>query len=881
MTSRLVECCLMVYDSRVILQTLRLLTIVGFVLASFSSNSAPVAVETDICVYGGTSGGVAAAVTAARLGKSVALVHYNHHLGGMSSGGLGVTDVGQQGAIGGIAREFYRRVGQRYSAADVVYWFEPKVAESVFWQMASEAGVSVFTNERLTGVTMNGRRITELVTESGMRFRAKMFIDTTYEGDLMAAAGVSFTVGREGTNTYAESLAGVRTPGGSYSYDPYVTPGNPASGLLPLMQPNTLGAIGSGDHRVQAYNFRLCLTQNATNRISLTSNAPAGYVESNYELAARYVEARVAVGAVSLGDLIHLQTIIPNGKTDINANGELSTDYVGESYTWATNTHAGREAIRQKHENYIRGLLYFFGTSARVPATVRAEMQSWGLAKDEFTDSAGWPHQIYVREARRMVGDYVMRQQNCVGAAFAPESIGLASYPMDSHSLARVPSGGLARSEGGLFTAVPQPFAISYRSIIPRTAECENVFSTFALSASHVAFASCRMEPVFMITSQSAATAAAFAIDDNVSVQQVNYATLAAQLRADGQLLDWVGGTLTSNGVIVDNGQPGTSRSGSWATGGNPGSWPLSPPTDYFHDQNSGKGTKFIRYTPNLPFSGAYDVFTWYVSHANRGTNVPFDVVHATGTSRVLLNQIVAGSQWVFVLRTNFTAGAGQGVILRNDGTFRDSANGFVIADAVRFMPVDAFTVPPPLVQIIASDPRADERGTNRARFTIVREGDASLALLVSYSWSGTASNGLDYAMLNGSVLIPAGSNAPSLFIVPLADDLAEDDETVTVTLQPAANYQAGAISSATAVIRDAQTLPPQLRAAGIKSGSLIVEFEAATNRPYALQASDSLFPTAWSNAATIPSENSARTIRLTNSIPGGSSHRLYRLVTP
>ena len=872
----------MVYDSAVISQVFRLAVAAASLLAAFPSAAAPVAVETDICVYGGTSGGVAAAVTAARLGKSVALVHYNNHLGGMSSGGLGVTDVGQQGAIGGISREFYRRVGQRYGSADVVYWFEPKVAESVFWQMSSEAGVNVFTNERIASVTMNGQRITEMVTESGMRFRAKMFIDTTYEGDLMAAAGVSFTVGREGTNTYAESLAGVRAPSGSYSYDPYVTPGNAASGLLPLMQPNTLGSIGSGDHRVQAYNFRLCLTQNATNRISLTSNAPAGYVESNYELAARYVEARVASdGAVSLGQLIHLQTIIPNGKTDINANGEISTDYVGESYTWATNSHAGRELIRQKHENYIRGLLYFFGTSARVPASVRAEMQTWGLAKDEFTDTAGWPHQIYVREARRMIGDYVMRQQNCLGTQFAPEPIGLASYQMDSHSLARVPSGGLSRSEGGLFAAVPQPFPIGYRSIIPRTGECENVFSTFALSASHVAFASCRMEPVFMITSQSAATAAAFAIDDSVPVQQVNYAKLAAQLRADGQLLDWAGGTLTTNGVILDNGQPGTSRSGSWTTGSNPGSWPLSAPTDYFHDQNNGKGSKYVRYTPNLPFTGAYDVFTWYVTHANRATNAPYDVVHAGGTNRVLVNQTISGSQWVFLMRANFIPGQGGGVIIRNDGTFRDAANGYVIADAVRFLPTNAFTVPPPTVQIVASDPRADERGTNRARLTLVRSGDLTSGLTVTCALGGTASNGVDYSTLSGTINFTAGSNAASLMITPLTDGLAEGDETVTVTLLPGASYQLGTLTNATALIRDAETLPPQLRAVGMEGASFIVEFEAATNRSYVLQSSQSLFPTAWSNAVSIPLENSSRTVRLTNSIWGGPPTRFFRLVTP
>ncbi len=868
----------MVYDSTVISRVFQLAVTAASLLASFPSSAAPVAVETDICVYGGTSGGVAAAVAAARLGKSVALVHYNNHLGGMSSGGLGVTDVGQQGAIGGISREFYQRVGQRYNMNVPVYWFEPMVAESVFWQMAGEAGVNVFTNERIAGVAMNGQRITELVTESGMRFRAKMFIDTTYEGDVIAAAGVSFTVGREGTNTYAESLAGVRAPSGSYSYDPYVTPGNTGSGLLPLMQPNTLGAIGSGDHRIQAYNFRLCLTQNSTNRISLTSNAPLGYLESNYELAARYLEARLASdGAVSLGQLIHLQTIIPNGKTDINANGELSTDYVGESYTWATNSHAARELIRQKHENYIRGLLYFFGTNTRVPANVRTEMQAWGLAKDEFTDTAGWPHQIYVREARRMVSDYVMRQQNCLGTQFATEPIGLASYQMDSHSLARVPSGGLARSEGGLFAAVSQPFPISYRSIIPRTGQCENVFSTFALSASHVAFASCRMEPVFMITSQSAATAAAFAIDDNVSVQQVNYAKVAVQLRADGQLLDWVGGTVATNGIIMDNGQPGASQSGSWTTGFNTVFWGIN----YFHDQNSGKGSKYVRYTPNLPTNGTYDVFTWYVSHPNRATNAPHDVVHANGTNRVLVNQTLNGSQWVFLMRTNFTSGAGHGVIIRTDGTFRDSLNGYVIADAVRFAPTNPPVVPPPTVEIVASDPRADERGTNRARFTLVRDGSLSNALSVNYALGGTASNGVDYAALSGSVVIPAGSNSVALLIAPVVDGAAEDDETVSVTLQTAAGYQIGALNTATALIRDADTLPSQLRSIGTIDGNFIIEFDAATNRSYALQSSISLTPTAWSNTTMIPADGSARTVRLTNSMPANLPTRFFRLVTP
>lgn len=764
----------------------------AFWLGAVTSPGAAEFVEADLCVYGGASGGVVAAVQAARLGKSVLLLAQDNHLGGMSSGGLGVTDRGQIGSIGGVSREFYRRVGQRYGVSER-FDFEPHVAEEVFWQMAREAGVMVFTNQRFAAVTMDGLRLVELRAEDGSVFRARMFIDATYEGDLMALAGVTFTVGREGTDAYGESLAGVRAPSGGYDYDPFVVAGDPASGRLPFLEAEPPGPVGSGDHRVQAYNFRLCLTQNATNRLPITP--PAGYSEARYELVARYLEARLARdGAVSLGQLIHLQTQIPNGKTDINANGELSTDFVNESWTWATNTHAGREVIRQTHEDYIRGLLHFYASSSRVPAGLRAEMQAWGLCRDEFQDTGGWPHQLYVREARRMVGDYVMRQQNCSGQEFAPESVGLASYAMDSHAVTRMPSGGLARSEGGFFVSVPQPFPISYRSIVPRVGECENLFSTFALSASHVAFASCRMEPVFMILSQSAATAAALALDDNVAAQAVSYPKLATQLLADGQLLDWVGGTLSPNGVILDNAQPGVAITGSWANGANPGYWG----TGYLHDQNSGKGSKWVRFTPNLPFSGAYEVFTWYVADPNRATNVPYDIVHPAGTNRVLLNQRLNGSQWVFLLRTNFSAGQGGGVILRNDNT-----DGFVIADAVRFLPVGAFTVPPPTVSLLASDPLAGEYRTNVGRFTVVRSGDTSQALTVSYEVTGTARNGADYAALGGVVTIPAGSNAAAIFVVPRPDPVPEGEETVTLTLVPGAAYGLSALSNATVVIAD------------------------------------------------------------------------------
>jgi hypothetical protein len=827
--------------------------------------------EADICVYGGTSGGVAAAVAAARLGKSVVLVHYHHHVGGMSASGLGVTDRGQIGSIGGIAREFYRRVGQVYGVSER-FDFTPGVAEGVFQQLLAEAGVPVFTNQRIASVTMVGNRITSLVTEDGSVFRARMFLDTTYEGDLMAAAGVTFTVGREGTNGYGESLAGGRVPGGSYSYDPYVIPGNPASGLLPLLQPGPAPVSGQGDHRVQAYNFRLCLTTNATNKLAIAP--PPNYSEAAYELAARYLEARMAAdGAVNLGQLLHLQ-ILPNsgGKTDINANGELSTDFVGASWTWATNTHAGRDALRQQHEDYIRGLLHFLATSARVPANVRAEMLTWGLAKDEFQDNGGWPWQIYVREARRMVADYVMTQHDAQGRAFAPDGVALASYAMDSHSVTRLASSGLARSEGGFFVNVPQPFAISYRSIVPSAGECENLFCTFALSASHAAFASCRMEPVFMMTSQSAATAAAQAIEENVSVQQVNHARLALQLRADGQLLDWTGGVLTTNGVIVDNGQPGAAQIGSWTSGANPGYWG----TGYFHDQNSGKGSKSIRYTPHLPFSGDYDVFGWWVADPNRATNVPYDVVHATGTNRVLVNQTINGSRWVFLLRTNFTAGQGGGVILRNDGT-----TGFVIADAVRFMPVGPFTVPPPRVNVFAADPEAAEADTNRARFAFVRDGDLSAPLTIGFHWGGTASNGIDFATAGTNLTLAAGASSASLFIAPLRDGRHEGDETVTVTLRPGAAYALGDFTNATARLRDAD--PPRIERIEFlpDANSVVLTFELGANVAGVVQAAEGLVSPAWTNLLAFPASPALQSWSFTNGLAPEAGQRFYRLRVP
>ena len=834
---------------------IKLAGLLWLLAAGLPGRGAPV-IDSDICVYGATSGGVVATVAAARLGKNVVLVAYNSHVGGMSSGGLGVTDHGNTSSIGGIAAEFYRRVGQAYGSASPVYWFEPHVAEQTFWQMLNQAGVPVYTNQLLAATTMSGQTITQITMTDGTIYRAKEFIDTTYEGDLMAQAGVTFTVGREATTNYNESMAGIQNPGGSYNYDPYVSAGNTNSGLLPFVQPSGPGTFGQGDSKVQTYNFRLCLTQNATNLIPIA--APAGYSEAQYELMRRYIAARVAKnGTVHLNEVIDLQTIIPNGKTDINARDELSTDYIGYNYTYPTNTYAGRQAIRQAHEDYIRGLLYFYATSPNVPTNLNTEAQSWGLAKDEFQDTGGWPHQMYVREARRMVSDYIMIQQDAVGTRAAPDPIALASYALDSHPVARLAVGGYARWEGGGIGGMPPfPFGISYRSIIPRAGQCQNLFCTFALSSSHVGFAPVRMEPVFMMTSQSAATAAAFAIDDNVPVQQVNYQKLSAGLRADGQLLTWQSSTGGTNGIIVDNADPNVVITGAWNVGANAGFWGGS----YIHDVNAGKGTKSVKFPVTLPTNGTYEVDAWWVAEPNRATNAPFYIVQAAGTTRVLVNQVNSSGGWFKLLTTNFNAGAGASVTISNTGTLIDSTHGYVIADAVRWLSAGALPPPPPIVEIVASDAVACEFGTNTARFSFVRSGDTNLLpLRINYTISGTASNGVDYATLPGSVTLAAGAIATNVIITPIPDNLPEGDRTVTLTLAPSANYTLTTVSNATVVIRDrpidawrlANFTTAELSAPSI-SGDLadpdhdgfsnLMEYAlglppknpAATNRPYA-----------------------------------------------
>lgn len=749
-------------------------------------------INADICVYGGTSGGVVAAIAGARLGKQVVIVAPERHLGGMTASGLSVTDIGKGKSpdyIGGIAAEFYERVGKHYGSSNAVFIFEPHVAEKVFAEMLADAGVDIHVGQRLKGVNLSKKRISCLQTEAGFVINAKEYIDGTYEGDLLAASGVSFTVGRESRAKYGETLAGVRPTKEKLDYSPYIKPNDDRSGCLPYVHCRTPGAVGTSDASVQPYTFRLCLTQNPTNMLPVLP--PVDYKESDYEVFARYLESLRTQGhPVRLSDLIHIQRSLPGAKADINSKGDFSTDFIGFSHSWATNTFEGRERIRVAHESYIRGLLHFLSTSGHVPEGVRTAISAWGLAKDEFTDNGGWPWQLYVREARRMVSDYVMTQQNVLAERVAPDSVGLAAYGIDCHPVHRFADGNKVYTEGGIGIPVPGPYPISYGSVIPKIGECENLGVVCAISASHVAFASIRMEPVFMILGQSVGTAASFALDDNVPLQKLNTQKLATQLTADGQRLR--NHRISSDGVIVDQGSPGTSFSQGWSIGANPGGWG----GDFWHDGGELKGKKWVKFVPLLPDNGEYEVSLWWVHASNRSTNVLVEITHPGGIEKLRVNQRMPNMGWHFLIRTNFLRGDVAHVVIRNDGT---SEGSYAVADAVRFSPVSRSS---PRVSFIASDPVADESGTNVGRVTVVRDGNTDQALKVFYTVRGSALNGKDYRPIKGSIVIPPGAVSRSITIDPVRDHLAQVQKHVEIVGTPCGFYSLSSVNCASVIIK-------------------------------------------------------------------------------
>lgn len=521
--------------------------------------------RADVIVYGGTSAAVTTAVQVHRMGLSVIIVSPDKHLGGMSSSGLGFTDTGNKEVIGGLAREFYQLIYDHYDKPESWNWqkrseygnrgqgnpaidgdkrtmwiFEPHVAEEAFEIMISQNNIPVHRDEwldRETGVDKKDGKIVSVRTLSGKLYRAKVFIDATYEGDLMASAGVRYTVGREDNSLYGETWNGVQAGvfhHGHYFKDkisPYKIPGDTSSGLLPRISTEVPGENGTGDHKVQAYCYRLCLTQHQDNKVPITK--PEGYDSSWYELLVRVAETR-------WNEFFAKYDAIPNHKTDVNNHGPFSYDNIGMSWDYPEASYEKRKEILNEHITYQKGLLYFMSTDKRLPQWVRDTMNTWGFSRDEFADNGYWPYNIYVREARRMIGKYVMTENDVLCKRDVPESIGMGSYTMDSHNVQRyVTAEGYVQNEGDIGVAAPHPYRISLGSILPEKEQCSNLLVPVCVSCSHIAFGSIRMEPVFMILGQSAGTLASMAIEEKKDLHAVTYDELRKKLMADGQILEY------------------------------------------------------------------------------------------------------------------------------------------------------------------------------------------------------------------------------------------------------------------------------------------------------------------------------------------------------
>jgi hypothetical protein len=535
------------------------------IIACQPGHKPPDTYRADIIVYGGTSGAVIAAVQASSMGRSVLVVSPDTHLGGLSAGGLGWTDSGDKAVVGGLSRDFYQRVYRHYLKNEAWQWqarsaygnrgqsgrsiddedasmwiFEPHVAEKIFEDYISEWDIKVYRDEwleRETGVVLDGTSIKSIETLSGKVFEGKVFIDATYEGDLMAAAGVSYHVGREANSVYGELWNGVQTGVLHHKHwferdiSPYVIPGDPSSGVLPRISTEDPGEYGEGDHRVQAYCFRMCLTKVPENRVEIT--APEGYDPGQYELLVRLFDS-------GWRDFFHKYDPIPNAKTDVNNHGGFSTDNIGMSYDYPDAGYERRREIIREHEVYQKGLLYFVQTDPRVPAEIQEEMKEWGYARDEFMDNGHWPHQIYVREARRMIGEFVMTENEVLDKSPVDQPIGMGSYTMDSHNVQRyIKPDGFVQNEGDIGVHPPKPYRIAMGSILPVEEECNNLLVSVCVSSSHIAFGSIRMEPVFMVLGQSAATLAGMAVEQDRKVHEIPYEELRKILLEDGQVLEY------------------------------------------------------------------------------------------------------------------------------------------------------------------------------------------------------------------------------------------------------------------------------------------------------------------------------------------------------
>jgi hypothetical protein len=638
----------------------------------------------DVCVYGGTSAGVIAAYTAKMNGKSVLLIEPGNHLGGLSSGGLGYTDIGNKYAVTGLARDFYRRIGQHYGKFE--QWiFEPHVAEGIFKEYIASAKVEVLFQHRIVSATLAKGAITSIDVEnssgdgSHQVVAAKIFIDCSYEGDLMAKAKVSYRVGREANKEFSETYNGVQLRDKHQfidGIDPYKVKGKPESGLLWGISPESLSPNGTGDTKVQAYNFRICLTNDPGNMVPITK--PDDYDSNRYELLVRMMEKEPDRPF----NLIMKPDMMPNNKTDINNNGPFSTDMIGMNYAYPEAGYDERKSIITAHENYNKGFLYFIATSKRLPAHLGTEMRKWGYPKDEYVDNNNWSPQAYIREARRMVGEYVMTQANCEGRATVDDGVGMAAYTMDSHNIQRVVVNGMVKNEGDVQIGGFPPYPISYKSLVPKKSECTNLFVPVCLSATHIAYGSIRMEPVFMVLAQSSAVAAVMAIDKRTVVQDVNVKLVQQKLRLD-PLAD-----KSTPEVLVDNDDPaGVVVEGRFVKlSKSPGVYGASlladtTVNDYFKPSS-------VKFVPGVAKAGMYNVYV-YCPRTPKGTTKLTVTVSDGKTKKDVVispNDVKVEGQtsgeWINIGKYQLPAGRAASVSITNKGM-----DGIVVADAVLFVP--------------------------------------------------------------------------------------------------------------------------------------------------------------------------------------------------
>jgi hypothetical protein len=685
-------------------------------LAFASSEGRSEPVERDFVIYGGTCAAVIAAVQAKKMGKSVVIVSPDKHLGGLSSGGLGFTDTGNKAVIGGLSRDFYHRIYLEYQKPETWKWqkqseygnqgqgtpaidgenrtmwiFEPGVAEKVFEDYVGESGIEVHRDEWLDrgkGVVVEKGAIRSITTLSGKTYAGKIFFDATYEGDLLAAAGVDYHVGREANSVYGEEWNGVQVGILHHRHhfgavdkpiSPYVVPGDPSSGVLPRISTEPPGVRGEGDKRVQAYCFRMCLTNHPENRIPFPK--PEGYDPKQYELLLRVFEA-------GWRETFEKFDPIPNHKTDTNNHGPFSTDNIGANYDYPEASYERRREIIREHETYQKGWLYFICNDLRVPEDVQEAMREWGLPKDEFTDNGHWSHQLYIREARRMIGDYVMTENELRKKKPTPESVGMGSYTIDSHNVQRyITPEGAVQNEGDIGVSTRGPYEIAYGSLVPKKEQCTNLMVPVCVSSSHIAFGSIRMEPVFMILAQSAATAAALALDAGVAVQDVDYERLRERLLADGQILHYEAPAADARGtdprkiegIVVDD--EAAKFEGNWEESGAAKNY---VGFGYRHDGNTSKGQAKAVFTATIPEAGTYAVRLAYPPNGNRAKAVK---VWPAWPDRLVaeVDQTRPPSDGLFhhLATREFQAGDTATVVISNE-----ESEGYVVIDAVQWVKV-------------------------------------------------------------------------------------------------------------------------------------------------------------------------------------------------